>query len=71
VGTVIEKLLTYALGRGIEPYDLPAVRHIMRQAKADDYRWSSLIRGIVTSVPFQMAMPAQRGSMIADSQRAR
>jgi hypothetical protein len=71
VGTVIEKLLTYALGRGIEPYDLPAVRTIMRQAKAGDYRWSSLIQGIVASVPFQMAMPAQRGSMIADSRRAR
>ena len=54
VGTLTEKLLTFALGRGIEPYDGPAVRRIVRNAKKTDYRFSSLIEGIATSVPFQM-----------------
>ena len=54
VGTMTEKLLTFAVGRGIEPYDGPAVRKIVRDAKAKDYRFSSLIEGIVTSTPFQM-----------------
>jgi hypothetical protein len=51
---VTEKLLTYALGRGLEYYDEPAVREIDREAAAEDYRWSSLISGIVKSAPFQM-----------------
>ncbi len=54
VTTVIRKLLTYALGRGIEYYDQPAVRQIARQAAPDDYRWSSIILGIVKSTPFRM-----------------
>ena len=54
VGTVAEKLLTYALGRGIDHGDAPAVRAITRAAAADDYRLSSLILGIVESTPFQM-----------------
>jgi hypothetical protein len=54
VHTVSEKLLTYALGRGLEPYDAPAVRNIAREAAAGGYRWSSLILGVVTSTPFQM-----------------
>jgi hypothetical protein len=54
VRAVTGKLLTYALGRGIEYYDAPAVRGIVRAAAADDYRWSSLIQGIVKSAPFQM-----------------
>jgi hypothetical protein len=54
VRAVTEKLLTYALGRGLEHYDAPAVRGIVRGAAADDYRWSSLIQGIVKSAPFQM-----------------
>ena len=52
--TVTEKLLTYALGRGIEYYDAPAVRKILHGAAPADYRWSSLIVGIVKSEPFQM-----------------
>lgn len=52
--TVTEKLLTYALGRGLQYYDMPVVRKIVRDAAVHDYRWSSLIRGIVDSVPFQM-----------------
>ena len=53
-GTVTEKLLTFALGRGVEYYDAPAVRKIVRDAEADGYRLSSLILGIVKSIPFQM-----------------
>jgi len=54
VTTATERLLTYALGRGVEPYDMPAVRTIVRDAAPRDYRWSSIIMGVVTSVPFQM-----------------
>jgi len=53
-GTVTEKLLTYALGRGLEFYDMPVVRGIVRDAARDDYRFASLITGIVKSTPFQM-----------------
>ena len=53
-GVVTEKLLTYALGRGIEHYDAPAIRKILRHARDGDYRLSSLIIGITASVPFQM-----------------
>jgi Protein of unknown function (DUF1592)/Protein of unknown function (DUF1588)/Protein of unknown function (DUF1585)/Protein of unknown function (DUF1587)/Protein of unknown function (DUF1595)/Planctomycete cytochrome C len=54
VRTVTAKLLTYSLGRGIEYYDAPAIRGIVRNAAADDYRWSSVILGIVKSASFQM-----------------
>ena len=54
VGTVTEKLLAYALGRRIEYSDRPAVRKIVRDAAARDYRWSSLILGIVESPAFLM-----------------
>jgi hypothetical protein len=51
--TLTEKLMTYALGREVEYYDAPAVRRILREA-GPDYRWSSIIIGIVESTPFQM-----------------
>ena len=51
--TIAEKLLTYALGRGVDYLDAPTVRQIVRDAARDDYRWSSLILGIVRSAPFQ------------------
>jgi hypothetical protein len=54
VETVAEKLLTYALGRGLEPYDQPAVRAIVRKAARDDYRISALVTAVVESTPFQM-----------------
>ncbi len=54
VGTMSEKLLTYALGRGLEPTDAPAIREVVRAAQDDDFRFSSLILGIVQSTPFQM-----------------
>ncbi|HEV3056590.1 MAG TPA: DUF1592 domain-containing protein [Vicinamibacterales bacterium] len=53
-GAVTEKLLTYALGRGVEPADMPVVRAIRRESSQHEYRWSSLILGIVNSRPFQM-----------------
>ena len=57
--TVTEKLLTYALGRGLESNDAPAVRQIKREAARANYRFASLIQGIVTSTPFQMSMAAE------------
>ena len=56
VGTLTEKLMTYGLGRGIEYSDASSVRAIVRQAQAQDYRFSSLVLGIVRSDPFQMRM---------------
>jgi hypothetical protein len=52
--TLTEKLLTFALGRGVEYYDAPAVRKIVHEAKAENYRFSSIIVGITTSTPFTM-----------------
>jgi hypothetical protein len=52
--TLTEKLLTFALGRGVEHYDAPAVRKIVADAAAEDYRISRLILGVVQSTPFQM-----------------
>ena len=57
--TVTEKFLTYALGRGLEYYDKPAVRSIMRQAAREDFRISALIGAIVHSTPFQMRRTAE------------
>jgi hypothetical protein len=54
VGTLTEKLLTFALGRGVEPFDGPAVRRVVGAAKAADYQFTAIIEGIVTSTPFQM-----------------
>ena len=54
VRTFTENLLSYALGRRVEYFDQPAIRAIVRQAEADNYRISSFVTGIVTSVPFRM-----------------
>jgi len=56
VGTMTEKMLTYALGRGLDYHDMPAVRAIVREAAGNDYRFSSLVLGITKSVPFQMRL---------------
>jgi hypothetical protein len=53
VGTVTEKLLTYALGRGLAYYDMPTVRAIVRDSGAQGYKFSSIVQGIVNSTPFQ------------------
>jgi hypothetical protein len=54
VGVMAEKMLTYALGRGLEYYDMPAVRSVVRGAAANDYRFSSVVAGIVSTPPFRM-----------------
>ena len=59
VRTLTEKLLIYALGRGMESYDAPAVRKIVAEAKLENYRISSIILGVTKSVPFRMRAGAQ------------
>jgi len=54
VGTVTEKMLTYALGRGVEYYDAPSVRKILAETRTNDFRFSSMILGVVNSAPFKM-----------------
>ena len=56
VGTLTEKLLIYSLGRGLQHYDMPVVRAVVHGAAANDYRFSSIVLGIVQSAPFQMRM---------------
>jgi hypothetical protein len=53
-----EKLMTYALGRGVEPYDMPAVRSIVRDAADKDNHFSQFILGVVNSTPFRMRRTA-------------
>src|SRR5204863_4482877 len=53
VGTVTEKLMIYALGRGLQAYDMPSVRAIVRDTAQSNHRFSSIIMGIITSTPFQ------------------
>jgi len=52
--TFTEKLLTYATGRGVEYFDGPAIRKVVREAETKDYRFSAFIAGVVNSTPFQM-----------------
>jgi hypothetical protein len=59
---VTERLLTYAVGRGVEDADMPMVRSITREASKTNYRFSSLVRGIVESPGFQMNMKVAAGS---------
>ena len=54
VATLTEKLMTYALGRGVEYYDMPAIREIVRETASTDYSVSSIVIGVIHSVPFQM-----------------
>jgi hypothetical protein len=58
VTTMTEKLMTYALGRGVDAYDMPAVRRIVRDAAKSDYRFSAFVTGVVRSDAFRMRMPA-------------
>ena len=62
VATLTEKLMVYALGRGLEYYDAPAVRGVVASAEQEDYSFSSLILGVVKSVPFQMRSVASEES---------
>jgi hypothetical protein len=54
IEAMTERLMTYALARGVESYDMPAVRGVRYQAAKDDYRMQTIILGIVESVPFTM-----------------
>jgi len=54
VESAVEKLMTYALGRGVQATDMPAIRRIVRESESGNYRWSSLIVNLVKSTPFQM-----------------
>ena len=56
-----EKLMTYGLGRGLQYYDMPTVRAIVRDAGHNDYRLSSIVLGIVKSTPFQMKVKGTEG----------
>ncbi len=69
VHTMTEKLLTYALGRGLDYHDMPTVRSILRGSARQDFRFSSLVIGIVTSAPFQMRMKASPAEHAVDRQR--
>jgi hypothetical protein len=65
--TFVEKLMTYALGREVEYYDLPAVRKVAQEAAGQDHRWSSIILGIVQSTPFQMSVVKSQHSATSDA----
>jgi hypothetical protein len=69
VKTVTTKLLTYAIGRGVEYYDMPAVRKIMQTSSPSNYQWSALIRAIITSLPFQMNRSAEPAPAATVAQR--
>jgi hypothetical protein len=60
VQTMTERLMTYALGRRVEYYDMPSIRAIVRDAARDNYRFSSIVLGIVRSAPFQMRKAPER-----------
>lgn len=67
-GTVTKKLLAYALGRGLDYHDMPTVRAILRDASRDNYRFSTLILGVVHSTPFQMRMvSSESGATLVQS----
>jgi len=65
VRTMTEKLMIYALGRGLEAQDMPVLRAVTRAAAANDYGFSSLVMGVVTSVPFQMKTVASAEAAVA------
>ena len=67
IRTVAEKLLTYALGRGVDYYDQPAVRRITRELAGDGYRWSSLVQAVVASDQFRMRRAPRPGESVAGS----
>jgi hypothetical protein len=69
VTTLTEKMLTYALGRGVEARDMPAVRSIVREAAGRDYRLSAIVLGVVRSVPFRMRMKPGVGEPPAQTAR--
>jgi len=74
VRTLTGKLMAYAVGRGIEYTDLPAIRKIARDAAQSDYRWSSIVLGIVNSPSFSMGIvgsPGEQPVSLAQSRASR
>jgi hypothetical protein len=71
VEVITTKLLTYGLGRGVEEYDMPAIRKIVRAAAPDDYRWSSIILGIAHSSPFEMRKVTDPSTNAASNNKER
>jgi hypothetical protein len=70
VTILTERMLTYALGRGVEPSDMPVVRKIVNKAAQTDYRLGSIVMGIVESAPFQMRTklePAENVNRVAQA----
>ena len=65
VRTFVEKLMTYGLGRGLEHYDMPVVRAVARDAAKQDYRFSAIVAGIVSSAPFRMKAPQAGEPLVA------
>ena len=65
VTTLTEKLLVYALGRALEPADMPAVRAVVAAAAAEDYRFSAIVLGIVASDPFRRRTASGQGDVLA------
>jgi hypothetical protein len=66
VGVMTEKLMTYALGRGLDYYDMPAIRKIVADAKVHGFRFSDLVNGVVNSPAFQMKKAAAKeGTAVA------
>src|SRR5262249_56848600 len=63
VRTFTERLLSYAIGRGTEASDLPAVRKIIRETSAQDYRWSAIVTAIARSAPFSMCTTAPASAL--------
>lgn len=62
VRMITEKLMTYGVGRGVEYYDMPVIRSIVRDAEKNNYRFSSLLLGVIESAPFQMRTKTREGS---------
>ena len=62
VRMITEKLMTYGVGRGVEYYDMPVIRSIVRDAEKNNYRFSSLLLGVIESAPFQMRIKTREGS---------
>ncbi len=69
-GVLVEKLLTYALGRGLTPHDMPVVRGIVREAASEDYRFSALVLGVANSTPFRLKRAEGEGAESATTTAA-
>lgn len=69
VTTFVERLLTYALGRGLEPYDMPTVRAIVREAAPDGYRLQTILMSVARSYPFQMRRADPSSDAVAPAAR--